>query len=110
MIHKQLLDLPPVRTGPCEKYRHLFEQYDWDVPTAMAVSQAESWCKATAVSPSDDHGVTQIHQGRALYGAVIYDPATNIKIAYEVKYLNGGWGHWTQYKNGEYLKYIDVYR
>jgi soluble lytic murein transglycosylase-like protein len=90
----------------CESYRTLFEAYDWNVTTAMAIMQAESGCNPSAVSPTNDHGLMQINQGLQIYGAGIYDPATNIRIAYTEKYQKGGWGHWSVYNSGSYAKYL----
>lgn len=92
--------------GNCESYRPLFEQYGWNVNTAMAIMQAESGCRPTAISPTDDHGLMQINHGVEIYGQGIYDPATNIRIAYTEKYLKGGWRHWSVYNSGAYLKYL----
>ena len=54
----------------------------------MAVMQAESGCNPNAISPTDDHGLFQLH------GIPIYNPVNNIAYAYKEKYLKGGWNHW----------------
>ncbi len=92
--------------GNCESYRPLFAKYDWNVNTAMAIMQAESGCRPTAVSPTDDHGLMQINHGVEIYGQQIYDPAFNIAIAYSEKYEKGGWRHWSVYNSGAYLRYL----
>jgi hypothetical protein len=85
----------------CERYRPLFERYDWDVRIAMAISASESGCNPNAVSPTNDHGLMQLH------GVPIYDPAKNIEYAYYHKYrTERGWYHWTDYTNGKYLRYL----
>lgn len=90
-----------------EQWRGLVGQYDWPVDIALAIMACESGGNPTASSPTDDHGLMQIHNGLSLYGAAIYDPAFNIKVAYEKKYkTKNGWRHWTTYKNGCYQKYI----
>lgn len=112
LLHEQqtVAPAPPATTakaqGGCEAYAGLVSSYGWDTSIAMAIMKAESGCNATAVSPTNDHGLFQINQGFALYGQVIYDPAKNVEIAYNQKYLRGGWSHWTVYKTGDYLKFL----
>ncbi len=93
-------------TGACSRFSGLFSQYGWDVRTAIAICMAESGGDTNIVSPTDDHGLMQINHGLAIYGSGIYDPATNIRIAFQEKYQKGGWSHWTVYKTGAYLKYL----
>lgn len=93
-------------SGNCNSYRELVAQYNWDTNVALAIMQAESGCRPDAVSPTNDHGLMQINKGLAIYGQQIYDPAYNVKIAYEKKYLQGGWKHWTVYNTGAYKKYL----
>jgi len=90
----------------CASYAPLFEQYSWNVHTAVAICQAESQGNPNAISPTNDYGLMQINNGLALYGTAIYDPAFNIKIAYTVKYLNSGWLPWTTFTSQRYLKYL----
>jgi hypothetical protein len=83
-------------------------------PTAMAIAHAESNLNPNALSPvnSDggkDAGLFQYHWGYELYGDQIFDPVFNSKVAYENKYLKGGWTHWTVYKTGAYLKWLPLY-
>ena len=87
-------------SSKCEQYRPLFLRYDWNVDVAMAIAASESSCNPNAVSPTFDYGLMQLH------GVRIFDPAQNIRYAYYEKYLKGGWGHWTQYNNGNYLRYL----
>lgn len=96
----------PVAQG-CEAYRPIIAQYAWDVRTAMAIMRAESGCNPTATSPSagnydgvPDYGLFQLH------GLQVYDPAENIRLAYTIKYLKGGWKHWSVYNSGKYLSYL----
>jgi hypothetical protein len=72
----------------CEAYRPLVEKYNWNVNVAMAVMYAESGCNPNAVSPTNDHGLFQLH------GIPIYNPAQNVAYAYHNKYMQGGWSHW----------------
>jgi len=75
-------------TGACESYRGLVSKYNWPVDTVLAIMKAESGCNPNAVSPTDDHGLMQLH------GIRIYDPAKNIRYAYYNKYMQGGFSHW----------------
>jgi hypothetical protein len=86
----------PVRVASakanCKDYLPLLKKYPWDVNTAMMVMSKESGCRANAVSPTNDHGLFQLHNQR------VYDPAQNIAIAYK-KYRAGrigsnNWSAW----------------
>ena len=92
--------LAVVKNVVCEQYRPLFTRYDWDVNIAMAIMQSESNCNPNAHSPTNDYGLMQLH------GIAIFDPAKNVEYAYYNKYLKGGWGHWTDYNNGNYLRFL----
>jgi len=87
-------------SGSCEQYRPLFAQYPWNVEVALAVCNAESGGNPNAISRTDDHGLMQIHQGVEIYGSQIYDPAFNVSIAYNNKYLASGWYPWSTCTNG----------
>lgn len=94
-------------SGNCSAYRKLVAQYSWNVSVAMAVMQAESGCRVVTPDNSAlnydhvaDHGLFQLH------GINVTDPAENIRIAYKVKYLSQGWGAWSTYNNGAYLRYL----
>lgn len=96
---------PSPAGGSCESYRPLVAKYDWDVNVAMAIMQAESSCIPDNVGGPNwngtyDHGLFQLNN------VPIYDPAENVKYAYYNKYKQGGWGHWTVYKTGQYRKYL----
>jgi uncharacterized protein YxeA len=95
-------------TPNCTAYQGLVAQYDWPVHTAMAIMQAESGCRA--VTPDNaainydgipDYGLFQLH------GINVTDPAENVRIAYEVKYLGAGrsFTPWNTYTSGAYLGY-----
>lgn len=87
------------RGGSCESYRGLVAQYSWNVNIALAIMRAESGCNPNAVSPTNDHGLMQLH------GQAVYDPAANIAIAY-AKYAARGWQPWTAYNTGSYLRFL----
>lgn len=104
---KQAAKLASMTTPQCETYRGLVAQYDWNVSTAMAIMQAESGCRAITPDNSainydgvPDYGLFQLH------GIAVTDPAENVRIAYAVKYKTQGWGAWSTYKNGAYLRYL----
>lgn len=91
----------------CAQYASLFEQYNWNVHTAVAICQAESSGIASQVSDPainyddvSDFGLMQIH------GVDILDPAQNIAYAYYHKYLTQGWGAWSTYNSGKYQQYL----
>lgn len=71
----------------CYQYEHLFAQYDWPLAGAMRTGSEESSCNPNAVSDTNDHGIMQINDGLAIYGERIYDPAFNIQVAYQEKYV-----------------------
>lgn len=77
-----------VSTVGCEAYRPLVAQYSWNVETAMQVMRAESGCNPLAVSPTQDHGLFQLHN------RPVYDPAQNIAIAYSM-WQSRGWQPWS---------------
>jgi len=74
--------------GNCEQYRGWVSQYSWNTDIALAVMYAESGCNPNAISPTNDHGLFQLHNIR------IYGEAENIAYAYNEKYMKGGWKHW----------------
>lgn len=89
--------------GNCEAYRHLIEQYDWDVATMMYAMQAESGCNPSAVG--DNYVIGGIYapscgllQVRTLAGRpsceALKDPATNIATAYQI-WKSQGYQAWT---------------
>lgn len=76
----------PVASG-CEQYRSLISAYNWPVDVAIAVANSESGCNTHAVSPTRDHGIFQInevHIAKAGSIQALHDPATNIKVAYQI--------------------------
>lgn len=93
----------------CERYKSVFEQYQWNVHTALAICQAESGGNVYALSPTRDRGLMQInsvHADKVDYDLnKLYNPYTNIRVAYTV-YLSQGWHGWSTYNNRSYLAYL----
>lgn len=94
----------------CDSYRKVFDSYAWNVNTAIAICKAESNGNTNAISPSQDRGLMQInaiHADMVNYNLnALYNPVTNISVAYRV-YLSQGWYGWTTYKDGQYLSYLE---
>jgi soluble lytic murein transglycosylase-like protein len=88
--------------------------YNWDVRTAYAICMAESRGNPNAIghnrNGTDDRGLMQVNSIHAdLVGgnlSVLYDPATNIKIAYSLSHEGKNWTAWSTYNNGEYRKFL----
>lgn len=90
-----------------EQWRPLVAKYfGANTNVALAIMIPESGGNPRASSPTNDHGLFQINKGLAIYGEQIYDPEFNIKVAYEQKFLKGGWRHWTVFTNGSYRRYL----
>lgn len=64
------------------------------VDYALAIISCESSGNPSAVSPTNDHGLFQIHNGLDAYGSQIYDPEFNISIAYNNYFKTRGWQPW----------------
>lgn len=79
-------------SGNCEQYRPLVAQYNWNVDVALAVMKAESNCNPNAIhvnsNGSVDHGLFQLNNIN------VTDPAQNIAIAYNQKYVPSHWSPW----------------
>lgn len=97
----------------CEAYKHLIAQYDWDLQVATAVMRAESGCNPTATNKANRNGsvdrglfqVNSVHKAKVGNLDDLYDPATNIRIAYRV-YLGSGWKAWSVYNSGAYKRFL----
>lgn len=76
-----------------EQWRSIVAKYPWPVDQAMLTMSRESGGNPRAISKTDDHGLFQIHHGLANYGQAIYDPETNVRIAYNM-YKARGWRPW----------------
>lgn len=106
------VDPPAPQPQGCEAYRSLVSKYDWDARIALAVMEAESSCSPSAtnfnVNGSTDRGLFQInsvHLSKVASPAQLFDPATNIQVAYAV-YKGSGWQAWSAYNNGKHLKFL----
>lgn len=102
----------------CDAYKPLLAKYNWDTRIAMAVMKAESKCKPGEKSDTADHGLMQVnlpsHYPKLGCAAALtcspgplYDPETNIRVAYQVYADSKGWGPWVTYKSGAYLQYLN---
>lgn len=100
---------PAAQPQGCDAYRGIFERYQWSVSTAIAVCKAESGGNTYAFSSTGDRGLMQIncvHADMVDYDLnALYDPSTNISVAYRV-YLSQGWYGWSAYTNGSYLRFL----
>ena len=100
---------PKVYPIGCSHYQNLFNQYDWNVSVAMAICQAESSGDPSQLSATCDRGLMQVNCVHAdMVGgnlSALYDPATNIAVAYRI-YKAGGWLPWTTYTSGRYLAFL----
>jgi Lysozyme like domain len=92
-----------------------------DVVIAVAVAGAESGYNTTAHNanpPDDSYGLMQINMlgglgpaRRARYNlrsnSDLYDPATNLRVAYGIwKDAGNSWHPWSTYNSGSYRKFI----
>lgn len=104
--------LPPATPTDC----NAVNGYDWNRQVAYAICMAESSGVASKdnaglnADGSVDYGLMQINSIHAdMVGgdlSKLYDPATNIKIAYSLSKGGTDWSPWTAYKTGAYLKWL----
>lgn len=106
----------PVLGSDCSLVETEVNRYDWDKEVALAVAKAESACQADARGDEDlvyqengrEYGYSVgVFQVRILPGREecdTYNVATNVKCAYNI-YRESGWGAWSMYQNGSYVKY-----
>jgi Lysozyme like domain len=103
----------PKPTGDCS----LAYNYDWPQRTAYAICMAESRGRATATNMGDNHGKCQGSYGLMqvgcfwfpYYGYSVSDghnPRINMEVAYKIYKRQGGFGAWTTYTGGKYIKYL----
>ena len=107
----------PVLSG-CDLVRSEVQKYPgWDVNTMVAISQAESNCRADA---KGDTTLTY-QQNNRIYGYSMsvlqvrilpgrehcdtFDVATIVKCAHAI-YQGQGYNAWTVYSNGKYRQYL----
>lgn len=89
------------------------EGYNWNVKVAYAICEAESGGNPNATgyntNGSTDMGLMQVNSIHAdmVSGDLqsLYDPATNVRIAYAI-YQSAGWRAWSTFLNGAYTKYL----
>lgn len=110
---KQQTAKPVAQSKGCEAYKHLVDQYDWDTNTALAVMRAESGCNPSATNKANRNGsvdrglfqVNSVHKAKVGNLDDLYDPATNVRIAYRV-YQGSGWKAWSVYNSGAYKRFL----
>lgn len=104
---------PVAQKKGCEAYKHLIAQYDWDVSIATAVMRAESGCNPSATNKANRNGsvdrglfqVNSVHKAKVQSLDDLYDPATNVSVAYRI-HQSTGWQAWSAYKNGTYKRFL----
>ena len=82
----------------CLPYLDEIKKYDWDSEIASQIMLKESGCDKTAVNKIDNHGACLGSYGLFQISCTTSTttiPSENIKLAYEEKYLKGGWKHWS---------------
>ena len=87
-----------------EQWRSLVAEHFADVELALCVMRYESGGNPSAASPTDDHGLFQIHY--PIWGpafgvsrADLYNPVTNVILAQRIWELQG-WQAWSAYRRG----------
>jgi hypothetical protein len=104
----------------CEPYVELIQKYDWDHKLAAAVMAAESSCIPTRDNMDDhhvfadceadgSHGLFQIAIcWKPVYNVTesLYDPETNIELAYKIWQRTGSFDQWGAYSDGRYKQYL----
>lgn len=95
--------LPVPKSAKLEPWKAEIAAYictkSWDCRTAVAVAYAESGLNCGAKSPTNDHGVFQLHKQQ------IYDCRANVDRAYEM-WKRRGWQPWSAWKSGRFKKYL----
>lgn len=110
---------PPAASGSCD----LANNYDWPKAVARAICMAESSGDPSEANWNDRHynadgslrcvgsfGLMEIgcfwfpYYGYS--SADYYNGSVNMDIAYKIWARDGGFGAWSTFKNGAYLKYL----
>lgn len=107
-------DQPPTTPPAIPANCNAVEGYDWNTQIAYAICEAESRGNPDAIgyntNGSVDRGLMQVNSIHAdLVGgnlASLFNPATNIKVAYSLSKHGTDWSAWSTYNNGEYRKYL----
>ena len=104
---EQVESSSPVRVfrGDVDQWRGLVGEFFTDVDRALCLIDWESSGNPNAASPTDDHGLFQIHY--PIWGphfgvsrADLYDPTTNVRLA-AIILDAGGWGMWSAVTRGK---------
>jgi len=84
-------------SSPAQQWEPLVAQYPWPVAEALSVLRCESEGDAAAYRDGN-YGLFQINSIHAwrVGGdlAALFDPTTNVRVAFEVWRDNAGWGPW----------------
>ncbi len=90
--------------------------YDWDVRVAYAVCMAESRGNPNANNAgtnsdgSVDRGLMQVNSIHAdMVGGdldKLYDPKTNLDVAYSLSHNGTDWTAWSAYNSGRYTAFL----
>ena len=87
-----------------EQWRALVADHFSDIEMALCVMRYESGGNPRAASPTDDHGLFQIHY--PIWGPAfgvsrqdLYDPETNVRLARRI-WESQGWSAWSAYNRG----------
>lgn len=102
------------KTQGCEQYRKELQKYDWNVEIAFAVMRAENRACNPSASNSNTNGsvdrglfqVNSVHKNKVKTLDDLYNPTTNIRVAYSV-YQGSGWAAWSTYKSGRYIAFLE---
>lgn len=80
-----------------EQWRGLVAQYfpASQVNNALAIMSCESGGNPNAKSPTNDHGLFQVHNGLQWHGEKIYEPEYNVSLAYNSYFKPRGWQPWS---------------
>lgn len=101
----------PVPSGNCS----LAYNFDWPQDVAYAVCMAESSGNQYVHNGGDNHGSCIGSYGLFQIGCfwypyygydLSYDPQVNAQIAYNIWKRQGGFGAWSAYTTGKYLRYL----
>jgi soluble lytic murein transglycosylase-like protein len=88
--------LPAARAGPA-RWESLVSRYRWPVAEALSVLSCESRGDPAAYR-AGNYGLFQINSIHAwrVGGKVasLFDPETNVRVAYDIWRDNAGWGPW----------------
>ncbi|MES2367815.1 MAG: transglycosylase SLT domain-containing protein [Pseudomonadota bacterium] len=107
-------DQPPVKPPATPTDCTAVNGYNWNSRTAYAICMAESRGNPDATGYNQngtaDRGLMQVNSIHAdMVGgnlASLYDPATNIKIAYSLSKGGTDWTAWSTYNNGAYRQWL----